>query len=247
MLRTAWATFARAITRTGVAAGATIIAFCSVVRATLTTAVRRAAFLDLGVINQILAGLGQQAVERGGINALEGAEIGHGQGGALKVAQHLNALAASLTFFGLFGFFDGAAALEFILRGLAMLVGDVARRVAIQVKTLGGFGQTNQVAIAAGVATQEGRQHRLGEHAGGSFLFVLFAWRHCRQVALLPTVMFGFICIAAIANRWHYLIDLPAGMLLAWCCAYLGEKVAGLRGSLAGRPAVPSPLRPVPA
>ena len=84
-------------------------------------------------------------------------------------------------------------------------------------------------------------------HAGGSFLFVLFAWRHCRQVALLPTVMFGFICIAAIANRWHYLIDLPAGMLLAWCCAYLGEKVAGLRGGLAGRPAVPSPLRPVPA
>ena len=181
MLRTAWATFARAITRTGVAAGATIIAFCSVVRATLTTAVGRTAFLDLGVIDQVLAGLGQQAVERGGINPFEGAEIGHGQGGALKVAQHLNALTASLTFFCLFGFFDGAAALEFILRGLAMLVGDVACGVAIQVKTLGGFGQTNQVAIAAGVATQEGRQHRLGEHAWGTFLDISLDTQFQRQ------------------------------------------------------------------
>ena len=65
-------------------------------------------------------------------------------------------------------------------------------------------------------------------HAGGSYLFVVFAWRHCRWIAPLPIAMFSFICIAAIASRWHYLIDLPAGMLLAWGCAMLGEKVAGV-------------------
>lgn len=84
-------------------------------------------------------------------------------------------------------------------------------------------------------------------HAGGSYLFVVFAWRHCRWISPLPIALFGFICIAAIANRWHYLIDLPAGMLLAWGCAMLGEKVAGITRQ---QPLVRSRwqgLRPMPA
>ena len=84
-------------------------------------------------------------------------------------------------------------------------------------------------------------------HAGGSFLFVIFAWRYCRPVAPLPIMMFGFICIAAIANRWHYLIDLPAGMLLAWACAALGERVAGVAPQPTAERAAPKPLYPQPA
>lgn len=83
-------------------------------------------------------------------------------------------------------------------------------------------------------------------HAGGSFLFVIFAWRHCRQVAVLPTLMFGFICIAAIANRWHYLIDLPAGMLLAWACAALGERIAGVARQPRADLVPPKRLYPLP-
>lgn len=84
-------------------------------------------------------------------------------------------------------------------------------------------------------------------HAGGSFLFVIFAWRHCRWSSPVPILLFGFICIAAIANRWHYLIDLPVGMLLAWGCAMLGEKVAGASPKQSAYDAWGKALKPLPA
>lgn len=85
-------------------------------------------------------------------------------------------------------------------------------------------------------------------HAGGSFLFVIFAWRHCRVASPFPILLFTFICIAAIANRWHYLIDLPVGMLLAWGCANLGERIAGVRSaSMQQNVKADAPLLPRPA
>lgn len=52
-------------------------------------------------------------------------------------------------------------------------------------------------------------------HAAGSILFLAFSWRHARP--LLPFHLFCtlFILIAAVANRWHYVIDLPFGLLVA--------------------------------
>jgi hypothetical protein len=32
--------------------------------------------------------------------------------------------------------------------------------------------------------------------------------------------LFAFIAIDAVANRWHYLVDLPVGVLLAAACAW---------------------------
>lgn len=64
-------------------------------------------------------------------------------------------------------------------------------------------------------------------HAGGSFLFLLFAMRHDRRLAWVMLPLWAFISIDAIANRWHYLVDLPAGMLLAWFAVKLGERIAG--------------------
>ncbi len=84
-------------------------------------------------------------------------------------------------------------------------------------------------------------------HAGGSFLFVIFAWRHCRWLSPLPIALFAFICVAAIASRWHYLIDLPVGMLLAWGCGMLGEKVAGVTRPQATARARRPRLQPLPA
>jgi len=62
-------------------------------------------------------------------------------------------------------------------------------------------------------------------HCGGSFLFLLFAWRYGKP--LLPTycALFGFIFIDSIANRWHYLADVPVGMALAWACAWAAERL----------------------
>lgn len=60
-------------------------------------------------------------------------------------------------------------------------------------------------------------------HTGGSFLFLLFAWRYARVLTPLYAVLFGFIMIDAVANRWHYLIDLPVGLGLAWFSAWAAE------------------------
>lgn len=52
-------------------------------------------------------------------------------------------------------------------------------------------------------------------HAASAYLFLWFAWRHGR--ILLPTYipLFLYILVTAVASRWHYLIDIPVGILLA--------------------------------
>ena len=62
-------------------------------------------------------------------------------------------------------------------------------------------------------------------HAGGSFLFLRMAWRHARVLVPLYSVLFGYIAIDAIATRWHYLLDLPAGIALALFCVWAAEKL----------------------
>jgi len=53
-------------------------------------------------------------------------------------------------------------------------------------------------------------------HAGGAFLFLWYALHYARALLPFYVPMFLFILITAVASRWHYLIDLPAGILLAW-------------------------------
>ncbi len=62
-------------------------------------------------------------------------------------------------------------------------------------------------------------------HTGGSFLFLLFAWRYARILVPLYVLLFAFISIDAVASRWHYLIDLPIGVVLALGCAWAAEKL----------------------
>lgn len=61
-------------------------------------------------------------------------------------------------------------------------------------------------------------------HAGFAFLFLWFAWRHAR--ILLPTYipLFAFILVAAIANRWHYVIDIPVGIALSAFSIHLATR-----------------------
>ncbi|MBT2134251.1 phosphatase PAP2 family protein [Croceibacterium sp. LX-88] len=69
-------------------------------------------------------------------------------------------------------------------------------------------------------------------HTGGSFLFLLFAWRYGRVLVPLYILLFGFIAIDAIANRWHYLVDLPVGIALAFASAWLAERLTPHRDIL---------------
>ncbi|MBS0475024.1 MAG: phosphatase PAP2 family protein [Proteobacteria bacterium] len=62
-------------------------------------------------------------------------------------------------------------------------------------------------------------------HTGGSFLFLLFAWRHARVLMPLYCLLFGFILVTSIASRWHYLIDLPVGLALAWFSAWSADRL----------------------
>ena len=62
-------------------------------------------------------------------------------------------------------------------------------------------------------------------HTGGSFLFLLFAWRYARVLLPIYVPLFSFIVIDSIASRWHYLIDVPVGILLAIGSAWLAEQL----------------------
>ena len=62
-------------------------------------------------------------------------------------------------------------------------------------------------------------------HTGGSFLFFLFACKHGRVLVPLYAMILAFILVAAVSTRWHYLIDVPAGLALAWFSLRLAERL----------------------
>ena len=62
-------------------------------------------------------------------------------------------------------------------------------------------------------------------HVGGAFLFLYFAWRNARILVPVYTLFFAFILVSAVATRWHYLIDLPFGLLLAVVSIRFAERV----------------------
>ena len=62
-------------------------------------------------------------------------------------------------------------------------------------------------------------------HVGGAFLFLYFAWRHARILVPVYSIFFTFILVSAVATRWHYLIDLPFGLMLAVVSIRFAEQI----------------------
>lgn len=60
-------------------------------------------------------------------------------------------------------------------------------------------------------------------HSASAFLFFLFAFHHGRILLPLYSFILFYIIIMAVASRWHYLVDLPAGMLIAWISYKLAD------------------------
>jgi hypothetical protein len=126
----------------------------------------------------------QPTVELRFWNALEGTEIGARQPRGLEIPQQSGPLASRFVrlplgfaslLVGRAGrlalldhalFAQGAATLHFLTRLFAMLLAQLAGRLAVQIETGGGMDQRLQVGRSTGVAAQEGRQHRLREDAG---------------------------------------------------------------------------------
>jgi len=91
--------------------------------------------------------------------------------------------------------------------------------------------KANAAGGAAWIAAEGGRQLTVGLaampslHAGGSFLFLLYALRYSDALRLPFVLIFIFIALDAIANRWHYTIDLPVGMLLAAFASWIAHQL----------------------
>lgn len=49
-------------------------------------------------------------------------------------------------------------------------------------------------------------------HVASSAVFVYFAWKHARWLAVAYMPLFVFIIFEAVATRWHYWIDVVAGL-----------------------------------
>lgn len=72
-------------------------------------------------------------------------------------------------------------------------------------------------------------------HAGAAWLFLVFARRYLGRLYYLYVAIFAFIVLEAVATRWHYIIDLPFGMALAWLCIWISDRVRGPSSPWAGR------------
>jgi len=51
-------------------------------------------------------------------------------------------------------------------------------------------------------------------HVASSGVFVYYAWMHERWLGWIYLPLFVFIMFEAIATRWHYAIDIAAGLAL---------------------------------
>lgn len=51
-------------------------------------------------------------------------------------------------------------------------------------------------------------------HVASSAVFVYYAWKHARWLGVLYLPLFIFIMFEAVATRWHYWIDVAAGLAL---------------------------------
>jgi PAP2 superfamily len=72
-------------------------------------------------------------------------------------------------------------------------------------------------------------------HVASSAVFVYFAWRYERRLSWFYWPLFAFIMIEAVATRWHYLVDIAAGLALTafcvvaveWCFSHFGRDAKG--------------------
>lgn len=58
-------------------------------------------------------------------------------------------------------------------------------------------------------------------HVAHSFFLTFMAMRSVKPLGFFYIPLFLFLCITAVASRWHYIIDLPFGLLLSFLAIWL--------------------------
>lgn len=58
-------------------------------------------------------------------------------------------------------------------------------------------------------------------HVAHSFFLTFMAMRSVKLLGSLYVLLFSFICITAVASRWHYIIDLPFGLILSFMAIWV--------------------------
>jgi PAP2 superfamily len=69
-------------------------------------------------------------------------------------------------------------------------------------------------------------------HVASSAVFVYFAWKYERRLSWFYWPLFAFIMIEAVATRWHYLVDIVAGLGLTAFCVVAVEWCFGRFGQV---------------
>lgn len=83
-------------------------------------------------------------------------------------------------------------------------------------------------------------------HCAGALLFFMFAKRHAKVLLPLHIFCLLFIVMAAVANRWHYLLDIPAGALVAWSSLALAARLTRHSAVAVTSQALPPSRLPLP-
>lgn len=60
-------------------------------------------------------------------------------------------------------------------------------------------------------------------HVANALVFTYYSWRYVRVLAVPFTLLTLYFCIDAVALRWHYLIDIPVGSLLACFAVWVSD------------------------
>ncbi len=61
-------------------------------------------------------------------------------------------------------------------------------------------------------------------HAGAPWIFVHYLYKARSTLLPIASLMFVWILIEAVVAKWHYVVDLPAGIVLAFICIWLSER-----------------------
>jgi membrane-associated phospholipid phosphatase len=65
-------------------------------------------------------------------------------------------------------------------------------------------------------------------HVGISLLVLYYAWRHCRRAFLPYLLVVGSLVFSTVYLRYHYVVDVLAGVILALVSGWLAEFLRGL-------------------
>lgn len=69
-------------------------------------------------------------------------------------------------------------------------------------------------------------------HAGAAWVFVWYAFAHKTRLRWIYAVAYCWILVEAVVSKWHYVIDLPAGIALAAFSIWIANKLL-VRGATA--------------